>query len=263
MTATTLDPTVDDTAMHGIARVPLSRLFRAELRKITDTRAGRWLLIAIGAITAAATIIFFFAGSHHDLTFDNFVSIAVVPQSILLPVLGILAITSEWSQRTGLVTFTLEPSRARVVAAKVLAMIAVGLGTLAVAFALGAVGNLLGDVLRHGSGSWHYNAAWVGEIAVGQVLGILEGLAFGMLLMSSAAAIVLYFVIPIGWSILFNAVSALVSASWWVDLGTANQPLYDHTMTGEHWLQLAVASAIWVAVPLVVGAVRLHRSEVK
>ena len=37
---------------------------------------------------------------------------------ILLPVLGILLVTSEWSQRTAMVTFTLEPSRSRVIAAK-------------------------------------------------------------------------------------------------------------------------------------------------
>ena len=44
-----------------------------------------------------------------------------------------------------------------------------------------------------------------------QVLGILEGLAFGMLFMSSAAAIVIYFVVPIAWSILFDVVSALLT----------------------------------------------------
>ena len=38
-----------------------------------------------------------------------------------LPVLLILMVTSEWSQRTGLTTFTLEPHRGRVVGAKFVA----------------------------------------------------------------------------------------------------------------------------------------------
>jgi len=42
--------------------------------------------------------------------------LSVLPQSWLLPVLGIMAVTSEWTQRTGLVTHTLEPRRSRILA---------------------------------------------------------------------------------------------------------------------------------------------------
>ena len=41
------------------------------------------------------------------------------PQGFLLPVMGILLVTQEWTQRTGMVTFTLEPHRGKVIAAKV------------------------------------------------------------------------------------------------------------------------------------------------
>lgn len=262
MTATTMGrpqgPDIEETS-----RVSLFRLIRVELRKITDTRAGRWLLISIGLLTAAIIVIFLFAGSTSDLTYDNFVGATATPQGFLLPVLGILAITSEWSQRTGLVTFTLEPSRARVVAAKFIAMVVIGLATVVIAFALAAVGNLLGIVLRGGDGSWTYHVGWVGNIAVGQISGIIQGLAFGMLFMSSAAAIVIYFVVPIAWSILFNVVTSLHSVAPWIDLGTASTPLFQHTMSGGDWVHLAVASAIWIVLPLLVGAARLLRSEVK
>jgi ABC-type transport system involved in multi-copper enzyme maturation permease subunit len=262
MTATTVErPHI--AGFQSTPTVPLWRLVRVELRKITDTRSGRWLLITIALLTAAIITIFFFAGSKSELTFDNFVAVAGTPQGFLLPVLGILAITSEWSQRTGLVTFTLEPSRIRVVAAKFIAMVLLGLAAVALAFALGAVGNVLGMVLRDGSGSWNYQADWVAEIALGQVIGIVQGLAFGMLFMSSAAAIVLYYVLPIAWSILFNTISALSSAAPWVDLGTASQPLFDHDMSTANWAHLGVTTLIWVGVPLVLGAARLLRSEVK
>ncbi len=251
------------TQVEPISKVPLTRLVRVELRKITDTRAGKWLLITIGLVTAAAMVILFFAGAKGDLTFDNFISVAGTPQGFLLPVLGILAITSEWSQRTGLVTFTLEPSRSRVVIAKFIAMVLLGLVAVILAFALAAGANLLAEAFQGGSGTWDVSLGDFGEIALVQILGILEGLAFGMLLMSSAAAIVVFFVAPIVWSILFSLISALNSAASWVDLNTAQQPLLDHTMTTENWFQVAVAAGIWVVLPMVIGAVRLMRSEIK
>ena len=51
-------------------------------------------------------------------------SSATLPLAMLLPVIGIMAATAEWTQRTGLVTFTLEPRRGRVVLAKALAALA-------------------------------------------------------------------------------------------------------------------------------------------
>ena len=43
-----------------------------------------------------------------------------------LPILIIMLVTSEASQRNGLVTFTLEPRRSRVVVAKFIAGVALG-----------------------------------------------------------------------------------------------------------------------------------------
>lgn len=257
-TATAPQPTFTETD-----RVPMSRLLKAELRKTTDTRAGKWLLIGIAGVTALVMVIFFFAAKAPDLTLDNFLGAAGIPQSFLLPVLGILAITSEWSQRTGLVTFVLEPSRTRVVGAKFIAMVLLGLAAVAIAYALAIAGNGLASALRDGQGSWHYQASWVAEVAIGQVIGILQGLAFGMLFMNSAAAIVIYYILPLAWGVLFGIVESLNSAASWVDLGTATQPLYSHEMTAEHWAQIGVAFAIWVALPMAIGAWRLARSEVK
>src|SRR5262252_8302981 len=92
------------------SRVRMSTLFRVELRKIADTRAGIWLLVAIVALTLLADIIFLFAAKSSELTYENFAAVTATPQGFILPILGILLVTSEWSQRTGLVTFTLEPS---------------------------------------------------------------------------------------------------------------------------------------------------------
>ena len=110
----------------SVTAVPFSRLLRVELRKLVDTRAGFWLLTSIGAITAVVVVVFLLAADPDQLTFINFVGATATPQSLLLPVLGILAVTAEWSQRTGLVTFTLEPNRARTAVAKLTAVVLIG-----------------------------------------------------------------------------------------------------------------------------------------
>jgi len=43
-------------------------------------------------------------------------ALAITPGSILLAIIGILRVSSEWSQRTALITYTLVPKRMRVMA---------------------------------------------------------------------------------------------------------------------------------------------------
>ena len=43
-----------------VTAVPFSRLLKVELRKLVDTRAGFWLLAAIGIITVAVIAVFLF-----------------------------------------------------------------------------------------------------------------------------------------------------------------------------------------------------------
>jgi ABC-2 type transport system permease protein len=260
----TLTASLAPVDLSQTRRVGLSRLIRLELRKATDTRAGMWLLIAIGLLTLAAATIFLFAAESSELTYENFTGVTLTPQGFLLPVLGILAVTSEWSQRTGLVTFTLEPSRSRVVLAKFVAVVALGLAAVVLALVVGALFNVLGMGLMDGSGDWNLGLAGGRDFVLLQVMAVVQGLAFGMLLMNSAAAIVLYFVLPMAWAILFSQVDALKDIAPWVDLNTAQAPLFDdHSLTGTEWSQLVVTAAIWIVVPLAIGIVRLLRAELK
>ena len=247
--------------VSGTPAIPLSRLVRVELRKIADTRASRWLLIAIGAITAAIIAIFFLTAGRQERTFTNFMGVTGTPQGFLLPVLGILLVTSEWGQRTALVTFTLVPVRGRVLLAKVLAALITGVAAIVLAMGIAALATLVGGA----------DAAWtniglddLGKFTILQVSGVLQGLAFGLLFLNTAAAIVTYFVLPTAFSIVANLWMALRHAAPWVDLSTSQQPLYggDH-MSGEQWLHLASGTVIWVVVPFVLGLVRVLRAEVK
>ena len=250
--------TLDITATP---KVPLTRLVKVELRKMIDTRAGLWLIIAIVAITALITVIFTLTTRPSDRIFTNYMGIMATPQGFLLPVLGILLVTQEWSQRTGMVTFTLEPHRAKVIGSKVAAALLFGLMAVALAITFA----VLGTWLNGGPGAWNnIGPDDFAKFALLQVTGVLQGLAFGLIFLNSAAAIVTYFVLPIAVSIVAGLWSALKSAQPWIDLNTSQQPLFNGTdLGGKEWAQLATGIGIWVVLPFLVGLWRVLRAELK
>ena len=257
-----LEDDAGTTAPAGGA-VPLSRLLRVELRKLVDTRSGRWLLVLMAVLTAVVVAVFLFTADPQDLTYATLVTATGTPQGILLPILGILTVTSEWGQRTGLVTFTLEPRRGRVVVAKLLAVVVLGLAAIAVAFGLAAVGHVLAMTTQGAPGDWTFGVTGFRDIVALQLLSVLQGLALGMLIMNSAGAIVAYFALPIVWGILTATVDLFRRIGPWVDINTASLPLSDHEMDAGLWGRLAVATLLWVGVPMLLGWVRLVRRELK
>jgi ABC-2 type transport system permease protein len=254
---------LEPAPLTGPAGVPFGRLLRGELRKLTDTRSGRWLLIAVMALTPIIDAVMLATAKPKSLTYAEFVDVTQSPQKLLLPLLGLLSVTTEWSRRTGLVTFTLEPDRMRVLRAKLTATLLLGLAVIAVALAAAAVGNLLGSALRHGDGSWAFGVSGFRDIIIVQLTGLVQGLAFGMLLLISAVAIATYYVLPFLSTLLFTSVSALKGVKGWFDLNSAQDPLYNHDITGSGWGQLAVAVLIWVALPVAAGVLRVQRTEIK
>jgi hypothetical protein len=232
--------------LTGVRKVPLGRLTCVELRKMADTRAGLWLF------ATAAT---------DERTFMNFMGITATPQGFLLPVLGILLVTSEWTQRTALVTFTLCPHRGKVILAKTLAALALGLATITVAVVLALLATLVGGAADPWQG---LGADAFAKFVLLQVSTILQGLAFGLLFLNSAVAIVVFFILPTAFSIVSSLWGALATAQPWIDLGTSQAPLFmGQNLSNEQWAQLATGSALWIVVPFVVGLVRVLRGEVK
>ena len=249
----------------GTPAVPFSRLVSVELRKMADTRAGRWLIGAIVAITAVFMVIFFLVADSPDRIFNNFIGIAATPQGFLLPVLGILLVTSEWSQRTAMVTFALEPSRPRVILAKTVAALVIGFGAFVAAIAIALLCTLLGGAEDGFAGV--EVTVFLLFLAL-QLLTVLQGLAYGLIFLNTPAAIVTFFVLPIASSIVFSLVSWLRDIAAWIDLGTAQQPLFQPGAgtidpTGEQHAQLATTALIWIVLPFVAGWIRVMRAEVK
>lgn len=246
------------TALEGRPGVPFGRTFRAELRKIVDTRAGLWMVIVMAAVSAFILAAFLIWGPAEEASYSGLLQLATLPLNVLLPVLGIMAATAEWTQRTGLVTFALEPRRGRVVLAKTLAALVLAAVVLVAAFAAAAVANVVG-----GTGEWDLSGAVGGGLLLALMILVLQGVAFGLLFLNTPVAIVSVLVLPTVWSILTMAISALQDAGAWLNLDVVIQPLLAGEMAGKDWAQLVTASAVWVLLPLAVGTARVLRREVK
>ena len=239
-----------------IPRTGLPRLSRVELRKMADTRAGFWLLLVIELMAAAIVTITLIAGKADDKDLFSLFQGTLWVVSILLPVLGILLVTSEWSQRTGLTTFALVPERGRVITAKIAAAVVLALGATVACLITAAAGNVIVD------GSWSLSLGAVGRGALFETLGLLGGVAFGLVFMNSALAIVLYYIIPTVWSMLAQ-IHAIEKPARWLDTSQTVQPLVDGNMSGTDWAQLGTSMALWVGLVMLIGLWRLRRTELK
>ncbi|NNG39798.1 ABC transporter permease [Flexivirga sp. ID2601S] len=250
-------------ADETITGVPFARLVKLELRKLVDTRAGRVLLAVVVALLVGISLIPMLAGKPtEDKNFNDFLQIGSIVLQLLLPIIGILAVTSEWSQRTGLVTFTLEPRRTRVALSKWAASAIMGLLGVATGFAVAAVFTLLTDIVRGSDPSWSISWEVVLGIVVGQLLYISIGVAFGMLIQNTPGAIVAYLLIPSLWSMV-GSFSWMANISAWADTTKTMGPLLDASMQGDDWAKLGVSLLIWLVIPMVAGIWRMTHSEVK
>ena len=270
MTATIISPvTIEAAPARRIVRpLPTTRLVKIELRKMFNTRSGFWMLVSIGVLSVVATGAVLIFAPDSEIAYGNFAAAIGFPMSVILPMIAILGVTSEWSQRSGLTTFTLVPSRGRVIGAKASATFVVGVVSMAVAFTIGAVGNLLGSTIMGLDTVWDVSLAAAAQILLGNLVGMAIGFTLGVVLRNSAAAIVGYFVV----SLVLPGILALLAQvrPWfadlqpWIDWNYTQVALFENdTDTTREWAMLASTTGIWIALPLVIGLLFLRRSEVK
>ena len=275
MTTTTQIPTPAATgpstgapaAARVVRPIPTSRLATVELRKMFDTRAGFWLMASVGIVSVLATAAVIIWAPDEAITLETFATAMGMPMSVILPIIAILSVTSEYSQRTGLTTYTLVPWRGRVITAKVLVILGIGVASMALSLAVGALGNLVGSAITGLDPVWNITVAQFAQIVLANILGMLIGFTLGALFRSSAGAIVGYFVYAL---VLPGALGALAAfQEWfrdlqpWVDVNYAMIPLFDGTTTTEQWTQLAVTTLFWLWIPLAFGLRAVLRAEVK
>jgi ABC-2 type transport system permease protein len=255
MSATTAVPRVT----HH--RIPLSRIVTTELRKTIDTRSGFWTVAAIVIVSMLTTGAVILWADLEDLTYRTFTA------AISVPLIAILSVTSEWSQRTGLTTFALVPHRGRIVLAKAIASVLLAVVAIPVAFTIGAVGNVVGTAIAGVDPVWNLTATDLLLLVLADVLGVLVGFMLAVLIRSSAGALATYFV----YAFLLPTLALILAESqdWfrdlqpWVDFDFAQNALVDGVVSSQQWTQLAVTGVIWLAIPLAVGLRAVVRAEVK
>jgi ABC-type transport system involved in multi-copper enzyme maturation permease subunit len=241
-------------------RPGLARLTAVELRKMTDTRAGFWLQLAVVLLTVAVVALDCLFGNAQDQTLREMLAIAVAPASVLLPIVGILLVTSEWSQRTGMVTFALVPRRGDVIAAKLLASVVLSLVALGLSIVVAVVGTAIAAPgLDH---TWSLPIGLLGQHVVSLGTGMICGVALGAALLASAPAIVCSFALPLAWA-LVGRLAGLDAIVHWLDPTSSLAPMTEHLMDATEWAHAGTTLALWMVLPLAIGIWRIQRGEIR
>jgi ABC-2 type transport system permease protein len=256
----TVTATLEPLARDGGRRPGLARLTAVELRKMTDTLAGLWVLVGVVAATIAVVAIGAVIGEAEDHTLRQLLEIGLQPVIILLPVVGILLVSSEWSQRTSLITFALVPHRSRVLAAKLAAAVALALAAFVMTLGISLLATAL--AAPGVDGTWSLPAAILVQATVYVVTSMIMGLGFGAMLLASAPAIVLYFGLPLAWAGL-GAIPALESPARWLDAAHSLEPMLSHGMDATEWARAGTTLALWMLLPVLIGLWRITRGEIR
>ncbi len=277
---TVLPTPVHDRRQHAQRPVTASGVLRSEWVKLRSVRSSRMTLLAsaavlllIGALTSALNGGLLASPDDGgglgpgDPTGTALAGIVFTP--LLIGVLGVLAITSEYSTGTIRSTMTLIPKRLPVLWAKAAVLTAVTLPVMLVA-----------ALVTFWSGQLLLDAGGAGTVTLGDpgvlraVLGtavyltgvVLIGLAAGTLLRGTAVAISALF----GLVFLLPGLGSLLLPASWQDnvllyLPSNAASAFTTVAPGPELLSAgtgAIVFAAWVVVPLIAAAVTLKRRPV-
>ncbi|MGH9108903.1 MAG: ABC transporter permease [Acidimicrobiales bacterium] len=179
----------------------MSRQLRAELFKLRTT-AGAWIVLLVTLLLTALGIVLSFLVPHgatvsfgaprsvQDLR--DLVGAGYTAGTVMAPVLGVLAITTEHRHRVLTATLLLEPRRSRVLAAKVAACVLWGLFMCVASLALVAAMGI--PLLTSQGGSLPDLAHQIGPVVPGLLgayaLLAVYGLGIGVLVRNQIAGVI-------------------------------------------------------------------------
>ena len=186
----------------GTGGAAVTRLLRAELFKVRTT-PGPWTCLIVTLLLTALGIVLSFLVAHrgtvhfgaptstHDLR--DLVGAGFTAGTVMAPVLGVLVVTTEYRHKVLTATLLIEPRRARVLAAKVLAAAVWGvllcIGSLALVAAMGI------PLLVTQGGSLPHLLDQVAPVVPGLVgayaLLAVYGLGIGVLVRNQIAGVIL------------------------------------------------------------------------
>ncbi|MEV8376768.1 ABC transporter permease [Kribbella sp. NPDC056861] len=236
------------------------KLVAIELRKSVNTRSGRFLILGILALAVAALGWQLTHLNDGRQAFSSYLDAASTGVILLLPVIGVMAMTSEWTQRTALTTFTLSPRRIRVQVAKFVSAILLSAVVLSATTLLALAGTAIGGSV---SGDGATYAGMGGALAgtyLTTALNVVMGAAFGAVIAQTAVAILVFFIAPTAWTLAGPAL--FKSNADYLDVFGAFGRIAERDLHGMV-PQTATALAVWIVLPTIVGLWASSRREVK
>lgn len=236
------------------------KLVTIELRKSLNTRSGRVLIAAILLLAAAAIA---WQGTHlpkEGAGFDGFLGAASTGVMLLLPVIGVMAMTSEWTQRTALTTFTLSPRRVRVQLAKFASAIVLSAVLMTGVVLLTFAGTALTGVLADRTMSYADLGGQLAGAYLTVALNVVMAAAFGAVIAQTAVAILVFFIAPTAWSLAGPAL--FKDNANWLDVFGALGRIAERDLHGMV-PETLTAVGVWIVVPTIVGLWASSRREVK
>jgi ABC-type transport system involved in multi-copper enzyme maturation permease subunit len=179
---------------------------------------------------------------------------------LTIPLIGLFAMTAEWTQRTALTTFTLSPRRGRVLAMKFVAAFGLSIAVLAVVVGMTVGAVALGGLTTGRTPSYEFIGTDLRGLVIMTSLQVIMAAGFGALAAQTAAAVGAFLVAPTLWSVagplLFGS-----NAQWFDVFSAYDQLSSDAPLTNLP--QTITAIVIWVVLPTTIGVARSLRREVK
>lgn len=235
-------------------------LVRLKLRKTVDTRSGKLLL---GAIVALSMLVMGWGLTHlpaGPVSFTWVLNGALTPVDLILPVVGILAMTSEWTQRTALTTFTLSPRRIPVLFAKLTAALVLAFCVVAVVVALSFGATALGGVLSGDGATYAHALRNISGSGLVDGLNVVMAAGIGLVAMVTAVGVLVYYIAPTLWAL--AAPGLFHHNSKWLDVFNSFDQVSSWQL-GGHVAPIITSMAVWIVLPVTVGLILANRREVK
>lgn len=257
MNTTTAHTRIPRAHEDSARRPSMARLVEIELRKATDTRAARWMIIVL-TVFSFLIALSSLSGGEDGRSLDTMYGGVLYALLFLSPIFGVLAVTSEWSQRTTLSTFCLVPDRGRVIRAKTLAVTTMALAQIAIALLISGLVFGIGSTLDRTTGTWDLAPTVIAQSILFQLVFMLFGMGIGLIALSSPPAVVLTLILP-------NLLTPLLTseAARWIDISSALEPLLATGVTGQEWAKILTVTLLWAVLPMLAGLTRLARHEIK
>lgn len=166
-------------------------------------------------------------------------------------VLFLNLVTQEWSHGTGLLTFSIERKRGRIIAAKLTATLLIGLMVLVILLITAFTVTLMQNLIFDKSITYATNGNELLDIIRVFATNMLLAFAFGLALRNAALSIVLYFIIsPL--TIILGQLPQIGEYASWLSLGHSSS-LFIAGYQSQGTAQMCISTFLWIALPLLIG----------